>query len=172
MPATTGSLAVTTDDTITGGDDNDVLRGGVVDGLAGHDGNDMLDGGTGDDQLWGGSGDDKLIGGLGGDVFVFDLRENDGLGWGEDTIQDFANGSDTFVVIFGGNSTAGYVRLSPGDVQAVLNNRKETDDGVMLDFSEHVPNSGDDDAEAVIVLTGYDLADDLQALPFAVGDLL
>ncbi|MEM1428157.1 MAG: calcium-binding protein [Pseudomonadota bacterium] len=67
------------DDTLMGGNGNDVLDGGAGDDLVtGGNGRDILDGGRGADVLRGGNGDDVLIGsagdtlegGYGNDVFV------------------------------------------------------------------------------------------------------
>ncbi|HSH93207.1 MAG TPA: cadherin domain-containing protein, partial [Roseimicrobium sp.] len=51
-------------DTVTGGDLNDIIDGGA--------GNDTLSGGAGNDTLDGGDGTDILAGGLGNDTFVVD----------------------------------------------------------------------------------------------------
>ena len=94
-------------DLLRGGNDDDTLSGGKGadqlfgqngdDGLSAHAGNDTLRGGRGDDLLSGGSGkdildggrdDDRLTGGTGADVFVFARNA------GDDTITDFANGTD------------------------------------------------------------------------------
>ena len=85
-------------DTIDGGEGNDWLRGDggddSISGGAGDDviwggsGNDTIDGGAGEDWIAGGSGDDSLTGGGNADMFVF------GEGHGNDTITDFADGTD------------------------------------------------------------------------------
>ena len=49
------------DDTLEGGDGNDLLYGQL--------GNDTLKGSSGDDALWGGRGNDTLLGGTGADYF-------------------------------------------------------------------------------------------------------
>jgi Ca2+-binding RTX toxin-like protein len=69
-------------DTLVGGDGDDHLQGGAD--------SDRLEGGTGNDWLDGGAGDDFLIGGTGADVFVF--------AGGTDTIADFTNGQDRFLL--------------------------------------------------------------------------
>jgi Ca2+-binding RTX toxin-like protein len=51
--------------------------------------NDTLVGGSGDDVITGNAGDDNLTGGAGADIFGFNV-----LGWGHDTITDFAIGED------------------------------------------------------------------------------
>ena len=85
-------------DTILGGEGNDWIRGDAGDdsisGGAGNDsiggnkGNDTIDGGAGDDLMYGGSGNDSLTGGSGADTFAFIS------GHGNDTITDFADGTD------------------------------------------------------------------------------
>ena len=70
-------------DSLTGGDGNDTLVGGL-------DG-DTLSGGNGNDVLVGGGGADSLGGGAGNDYFVFN-RTTDGV----DTISDFIVADDTF----------------------------------------------------------------------------
>jgi VCBS repeat-containing protein len=61
-------------DTLTGGQRDDVLDGGA--------GNDVLVGGYDDDMLMGGAGDDSLSGGEGNDVYVFNLGD------GNDVLDD------------------------------------------------------------------------------------
>ena len=66
------------DDTLLGGDGNDVLDGGLdndsllgeagTDSLVGGHGDDVLDGGADNDTLFGGDGSDTLLGGTGDDV--------------------------------------------------------------------------------------------------------
>ena len=85
-------------DTILGGEGNDWIRGDAGDdsitggigndAIGGNEGNDTIDGGAGDDFLYGGEGDDSLTGGAGTDTFVF------GTSHGNDTITDFADGTD------------------------------------------------------------------------------
>jgi Ca2+-binding RTX toxin-like protein len=89
-------------DTIRGGNGNDILsgqagndtiRGGIgSDGLAGGDGNDRLLGGAGNDRLAGHAGNDTLTGGSGNDRFIFD-RPTDGV----DRITDFVVGEDKII---------------------------------------------------------------------------
>ncbi|MCA0432164.1 MAG: CAP domain-containing protein [Proteobacteria bacterium] len=57
--------------------------------LSGLDGNDTLLGNAGNDTLNGGTGNDTLYGGAGADVFRFDA-----IGFGDDKIMDFTDGSD------------------------------------------------------------------------------
>lgn len=115
-------------DTITGGDDGDLLFGhlglDVIDGAGGDDtiragiardmisggeGNDLLDAAPGWDTLDGGAGNDTLIGqlgndlmtgGAGADTFVFTARS----GW--DTVTDFEDGIDVLSITFAGQSYA------------------------------------------------------------------
>ncbi len=85
-------------DTISGRAGNDRLYGGpgddTLNGEAGSDtleggaGIDVLDGGADDDTLNGGAGTDTLTGGGGSDTFAF------GFDHGNDTVTDFADGTD------------------------------------------------------------------------------
>ncbi|MEP3635572.1 MAG: calcium-binding protein [Shimia thalassica] len=85
-------------DTIVGNADTNRLVGHEEDDyLSGEYGNDTLLGGSGEDHLLGGHGSDNLVGGAGNDslsggaqadTFDFDL------GFGNDTITDFAVGED------------------------------------------------------------------------------
>lgn len=59
------------------------------DSLGGESGSNLLRGERGNDILNGGEGDDTLFGGFGSDTFLFDTAA-----FGQDTIADFANGSD------------------------------------------------------------------------------
>ncbi|MBE0497328.1 MAG: tandem-95 repeat protein, partial [Campylobacterales bacterium] len=92
------------DDTLQGGNYNDVLFGAegneLLEGgdgddyLSGMEGDDMLVGGDGDDVLDGGAGDDFLLGGNGDDTYLFSK------GGGHDTIID-SGGNDTLMFGFG-----------------------------------------------------------------------
>jgi Ca2+-binding RTX toxin-like protein len=85
-----------------GDDDNDTLIGGHGnDSLYGGNGDDILDGGIDKDTLYGDAGNDILIGGLGKDT----LRGGSGkdkfvlaAGHGADTIRDFADTQDQFLL--------------------------------------------------------------------------
>lgn len=93
------------DDTLIGNNGDDQLRGDAGEDLlfgdAGNDtlfggkGNDTLFGGKGEDFLEGGAGDDLLFGGRGADQFV--LRP----GRGTDTIFDYQDGKDSFLLAAG-----------------------------------------------------------------------
>ena len=103
--------------TLSGGDGDDRLSGGVND--------DTLSGGDGDDRLSGGVNDDTLSGGDGDDTFVF--RAGDG----QDRIADFADGdiirfesvrfnySDLDIQQDGNDTTIAY---GDGDDQITLTN--------------------------------------------------
>lgn len=83
-------------DTIDGGEGKDKLYGNAGNNsLSGGASNDFLFGGEGDDLLDGGLGNDNLNGGAGADSFV--LRSGDG----QDTIQDFSDGTDLFATADG-----------------------------------------------------------------------
>ena len=80
-------------DRILGFDGNDLLIGrNSDDSLLGGDGRDVLVGETGDDFLDGGADNDNLIGSSGTDRFV--LRQGDG----RDTIFDYLDGTDSFLL--------------------------------------------------------------------------
>ena len=93
------------DDRLIGGVGNDELHGDQgVDILFGQDGdddlfgslgNDRLSGGNGSDRLTGGDGNDSLFGGAGTNTFSF------GLVHGDDTINDFTQGSDLIEYVGG-----------------------------------------------------------------------
>jgi Ca2+-binding RTX toxin-like protein len=83
--------------TLTDNDENLTLTGSAsIDGagnaldnvITGNAGNNVLNGAEGNDTLIGGAGRDTLTGGAGNDTFVF------GPGFGQDTVRDFAPGSD------------------------------------------------------------------------------
>ena len=77
------------EDTLHGGTEDDTLHGNNDnDTLIGYTGNDTLNGGNGDDSLRGGAGNDILSGNAGADTFIFRTS------WGNDTIKDFANGTE------------------------------------------------------------------------------
>ena len=83
-------------DILEGGNGNDTLIGGSgKDILLGGNGNDELQGNNGKDTLDGGSGNDILSGGAGRDFFV--LR----IGEGEDSIADYVDNSDRFILADG-----------------------------------------------------------------------
>lgn len=80
-------------DTLDGGGDRDTLTGnGGSDLLDGQGGRDILRGGSGNDGLIGGGGNDVLFGNGGRDIFALES------GKGRDTIQDFADGVDRFLL--------------------------------------------------------------------------
>ena len=114
-----------TDDTRTGGDGGDRMRGGAgADNLSGAGGVDVILGGSGADNLYGGdggdwirggSGDDTISGGDGGDVILADAgNDTVDAGAGDDIIIDGGgddtltggDGEDTFSFLEGhGNDT-------------------------------------------------------------------
>ena len=89
-------------DSLLGGSGNDILNGeGGADTLIGNEGKDELFGGNGADRLVGGFDNDILDGGAGRDTLVgndgadsFLLRSGDG----NDTIQDYDDGTDNFLL--------------------------------------------------------------------------
>ena len=94
-----------TDETRTGGDGGDRMRGGAgadnlsggdgVDVILGGGGNDIIDGGDGGDWIRGGTGDDTIKGGDGDDVILGDA--------GNDTVDGGAG--DDLIIDGGGNDT-------------------------------------------------------------------
>lgn len=105
------------------GDGNDTLDGsGAANEIWAARGNDRLRGFAGRDTLNGGQGDDRLTGGKGNDDFVFDA------GFGDDTVKDFRNNSDTLLFdegLWGGGLTA---------AQVIATYAASTVDGVLFDF--------------------------------------
>ncbi|MGB3401271.1 MAG: hypothetical protein WBA77_01125 [Microcoleaceae cyanobacterium] len=89
-------------DSLLGASGNDILYGeGGADTLKGNEGKDELFGGNGADRLIGGFDNDILDGGAGRDVMIggdgadsFLLRSGDG----NDTIQDYDDGTDNFLL--------------------------------------------------------------------------
>ena len=112
---------------VSGGNDNDIIRGSFFDDtLAGDAGADRIIGRTGDDRLTGGSGADRLLGGgdddllngganndllsggTGADQFQFSSALNIGTGALSDRITDFKSGEDIIdLSLIGGLSFIG-----------------------------------------------------------------
>lgn len=122
-------------DVLAGKTGNDRMEGGAGrDTLWGDEGVDLLLGGRGRDQLYGGSdndrltgkngadrldgqaGDDLLEGGKGRDTFVF---KNQG---GNDTVEDFETDTDRLDI-------SGH-----GELQDLLDQARNTENGVLFDF--------------------------------------
>jgi len=93
-------LGTTSDEFMTGGKDNNIMRaqggddnirgGGFNDNIFGGDGNDVITGGSGDDKITGGSGDDEIAGGSGNDILEGDEgADSFKCGSGTDSIVDF-----------------------------------------------------------------------------------
>jgi Ca2+-binding RTX toxin-like protein len=81
------------DDTITGTNSKNVLRGyGGNDIIKALGGNDTVYGGTGNDTVYGGTGNDTVTGGTGQDHFVFDTKLSS---TNKDRIVDFNVKDDT-----------------------------------------------------------------------------
>jgi Ca2+-binding RTX toxin-like protein len=81
------------DDTITGTNSKNVLRGyGGNDTIKALGGNDTAYGGTGNDTVYGGTGNDTVTGGTGQDHFVFDTKPSS---TNKDRIVDFNVKDDT-----------------------------------------------------------------------------
>jgi Ca2+-binding RTX toxin-like protein len=90
-----GTNAVRVPTSVSGGNGNDQLKGGLNnDTLGGGNGNDLLVGNDGNDSLVGGLGSDNLIGGNGDDFMVGDTSSSDTLGFGADNFEGDA-GVDT-----------------------------------------------------------------------------
>ena len=85
--------------TVRGGLGNDVIWANKGDNwLFGDAGDDSLVGASGNDVLVGGAGDDTLHGGGGDDIFAF------GAGWGNDTVEQLADGKVTLWFAHGDES--------------------------------------------------------------------
>ncbi|MDJ0596193.1 MAG: hypothetical protein QNJ72_40465, partial [Pleurocapsa sp. MO_226.B13] len=98
---------------LIGGNGRDLLIGGAGDDLLkGGNGQDFLVGETGDDFLDGGADNDNLIGSSGTDQFV--LREGDG----RDTIFDYRDGTDSFLLADG--LAFEDLTITPGFGQSVI----------------------------------------------------
>lgn len=81
----------------TNGDDNLIMTGGTMDGLAG---NDTITGSAGDDTIIGGKGNDLMSGGMGNDVYYVDSLLDSPVenpGGGVDTI-NLSIASGTYVL--------------------------------------------------------------------------
>lgn len=108
---------------LVAGAGSDVLRGNAAantlvgnagdDQLYGAGGNDVLHGGEGHDRLEGGAGSDRLTGGNGADRFVFQR------GAGTDTVTDFQNGADRFLIGAGAESY-GEIVVSDSGANAII----------------------------------------------------
>jgi len=78
---------------------NDRLEGlAAADKLFGGRDNDTLHGGSGKDQLVGGKGKDLMAGGNGSDSFLFEARDETGVGGHADRIIDFVHGVDEILL--------------------------------------------------------------------------
>ncbi|MCB2101215.1 MAG: hypothetical protein KDE22_10125, partial [Rhodobacterales bacterium] len=147
---------VTTGDTVTGGDNadmmygsdaGDVLSGGGGDDiLYGNAGDDTLSGGTGDDTLYDGAGNDTMYGDDGNDVFV--AGAGDDQAWG-------GAGNDLF--IFGA-----------GDGTDTFSGGNGWTDTVQLDGMDGAPNDGNGWTLVVDGDAGYTIDGDV--LTFEDGD--
>lgn len=126
-----------------GGKGNDVVLGGLGDDqLLGDQGNDTLCGGSDNDIVFGGSGDDLLFGDIGNDLFFGGLGSDTLLGdggsdrfilasgSGADTVIDFAQGTDSLVLvgldfnqlsIVQTNGSAAISIANNGELLAILN---------------------------------------------------
>ena len=117
------------DDTLMGGDGDDLLDGGGGDDtLRGQRGDDTLLGGAGDDDLGGAEGDDTLVGGDGDDSLTG--------GSGDDTI-DGGEGNDTVDAGSGDDDVDG----GAGDDQITTGDGNDTVDGG--DGDDVIDTSGD-----------------------------
>ena len=145
-----------------GGDDSLTGRAGD-DRIYGGEGNDTIDGGAGEDRIVGGGGDDSLTGGADADTFVF------GESHGNDTITDFADGTDIIdlsaldgvtqlndltITDVGGNAV---ITTSTGNT-ITLTGVSSSD----LDASDFVFSTTGDDTDNTI--EGGDRDDDLEGL--------
>ncbi len=109
---------------IYGGFGNDLIWGNATaNGIIGYDGLDHLHGGAGNDLIYGGLGSDRLSGDLGADTLVGEedsdsfvyrkLTDSTVAKTGQDTINDFENGTD--LLDFSALNTGNAFHLNTGD---------------------------------------------------------
>ncbi len=97
-------------DILTGNTDANVLFGSAgIDTLTGNGGADTLNGGAGIDILNGGAGNDTLVGGADADTFVYDF-----LGFDNDLIIGWQNGSDKIDLVFAGLAFTDFTKTQDG----------------------------------------------------------
>jgi Ca2+-binding RTX toxin-like protein len=177
---TTADVNAVSGNTITGGDDSEILLAGSGndtlvgntgdDVLLGNAGNDILQGGEGDDLLIGGSGDDTLVGGSGIDMFALEAGdEGTTTSPAVDTISDFTLGAggdvlDLSDMLQGENlgSLDDYLNFSydagTGDTTISV----DTQGGSSFEASQQIVLSGVD-LTAGGTLTDQDILDNLLA---------
>ncbi len=160
------------DDTLTGGQENDTLRGDhrddgsispagilTLDVPAATEGNDQLFGMDGDDKLFGDGGDDRLFGQRGSDTLHGD--------WGSDFLLYGEGGND---FLDGGPRGEGYLDVLTGGDGAdafILNYSQDTTDGSSFwgEYSKSVlGEEGLDEVQAIFEAGG-------SALEEAIGSL-
>lgn len=128
-------------ESVIGSDQNDVMLGGMIDGLRfyGESGNDLLRGSEGSQSIFGGAGDDGLSGGAGEDWLAGNLgndRYDYSIGDGFDRISEAlggeGGGTDTISFGSGINAVDVYIRLESTDmliyITEVGQSYYETDD--------------------------------------------
>jgi Ca2+-binding RTX toxin-like protein len=97
-------------DILTGNTDANVLFGSAgADTLTGNGGADTLNGGAGIDTLNGGAGNDTLVGGADADTFVYDI-----LGFDNDEIFGWQNGTDKIDLVFAGLDFTDFTKTQDG----------------------------------------------------------
>ena len=126
---------------VSGGDGNDTIWANCGDNkLFGDAGDDRLVGASGDDVLVGGIGNDSMHGGGGNDIFAF------GANWGNDTVEQLANGEVTLWFASGDISKWDADSLTYADGENSVQVTGVTADQVTLKF-------GDDGTEEYIGLS-------------------
>lgn len=155
------------DDTIDGGDGNDLIRGGS--------GNDTLNGGDGNDILIDGNGADTFNGGAGDDWIVISDSTSflsiDG-GTGIDTL--FLSGSDMTLDLSGISGTA-VSSIEKIDLEGSGNNALIVDYSDLLDLSESsdilyvTGDSGDSVTLSEETLIGTELVDGITYNTYDIG---
>ncbi len=138
-------------DLLTGRDSDDILDGGAgndrlfgndgYDSLVGGDGLDVIVGSRGDDLLDGGADDDSLFGGRDADQFV--LRQGDG----RDTIFDYRDGTDSFLLADG--LTFEDLRITQGIGQSLISVTDTSEDLAVL-FGVNANDLGAEDFSVLV----------------------
>ena len=91
-----------------------IAEGAIIENIIAGSGNDVIVGNEVANVINGGAGDDSLTGGAGADNFKF------GLNFGNDTVTDFAAGSDTLTFVDGSDAAIDVASISASEVSSNL----------------------------------------------------